>query len=67
MYKELAVEPVNAYYTDTFDVVDEVVGCSFNTDTAHNTSLCSLDLKKGTMVNIHQIAHINHKKNPASG
>ena len=34
MYKELAVEPVNAYYTDTFDVVDEVVGCSFNTDTA---------------------------------
>ena len=33
MYKELAVEPVNAYYTDTFDVVDEVVGCS-NTDTA---------------------------------
>ena len=34
MYKELAVEPVNAYYTDTFDVVDEVVGCSFNTETA---------------------------------
>ena len=34
MYKELAVEPVNAYYTETFDVVDEVVGCSFNTDIA---------------------------------
>ena len=34
MYNELSAEPVNAYYTDTFDVVDEVVGCSFNTDTA---------------------------------
>lgn len=34
LYSELAVEPADAYFTETFDVVDEVIGCRFNVDTA---------------------------------
>ena len=34
LYRELAVEPVDAYFTETFEVVPEVVGCAFGVEQA---------------------------------
>ncbi len=34
VYRELAVEPVSASFTETFDIVPEVVGCSFGVEQA---------------------------------
>lgn len=34
IYKELAIEPKDAEYTEKFEVVEEVVGCTFDVDAA---------------------------------
>ena len=34
LYKELAVEPVDAYFDEKFNIVPEVIGCSFDVDAA---------------------------------
>ena len=34
LYKELAVEPVDAYFDEQFNIVPEVIGCSFDVEAA---------------------------------
>ena len=34
IYQELAVDPEDAYFTDTWEVVDEIVGCTFSVEQA---------------------------------